>query len=85
MKSYSSIFNLYQTKEGQDFLMLNRKIEFPSDMTLYIYDTKVINDNIAWTILSYQLYETIDYWWILAKLNSSSIFYAKERNRNLLY
>ncbi|MBQ7820511.1 MAG: hypothetical protein IJ341_12555 [Bacteroidales bacterium] len=79
MKNYSKIFNLYTTKENKEFLMLNRKIEFPSDHSLYIYGKKIVTDNIPWTILSYQIYGTIDYWWILTKLNPSSIFYAKER------
>lgn len=78
MSNYTSIFNQYKTSENIDFLMLNRKIEFPSDMSLDIYDKKMVTDNIPWTILSYQLYDSISYWWILAKLNPSSIFFAKE-------
>lgn len=79
MSNYSSIFNLYKTTENIDFLMLNRKVEFPNDKSLEIYSTKTITDNIPWTILSYQLYDSIDYWWILTKLNPGSMFFAKER------
>ena len=75
---YTKIFRLYNTKENIPFFLLNKRVEFPSDKTLEIYDSMLISSNVAWTILSYRLYGTIDYWWILCSLNSSSIFYAKE-------
>ena len=75
---YTKIFRLYNTKEGIPFLLLNKRVEFPSDKTLDIYSSILVDNNTPWTILSYKLYGTIDYWWILCSLNSSSIFYAKE-------
>jgi hypothetical protein len=75
---YSKIFRVYNTKENIPFLLLNKRVEFPSDRSLDIYKSTLINSNIPWTVLSYKLYGTIDYWWILCSLNPSSIFYAKE-------
>jgi hypothetical protein len=75
---YTKIFRLYNTKENIPFFLLNKRVEFPSDKTLDIYNSTLISSNIPWTILSYKLYGSIDYWWILCSLNSSSIFYAKE-------
>lgn len=76
--NYSQIFRQYSTKENLPFLLLNKRVEFPSDKTLYIYDIKLVDSDTPWTILSYILYGTIEYWWILCSLNQSSIFYAKE-------
>lgn len=76
MKDYTKIFNVYTTAEGIDFFMTNKRIEFPSDKTLFIYDKMLMMDNTPWTILSYKLYDTIDYWWVLSALNTSQIFYA---------
>jgi hypothetical protein len=75
---YTKIFRLYNTKENIPFFLLNKRVEFPSDKTLDIYNSTLISSNIPWTVLSYKLYGSIDYWWILCSLNSSSIFYAKE-------
>lgn len=76
MQDYTQIFNQYITKDNKKFLMLNRKIEFPSDQELYIYKKITIADNIPWTNLSYTLYGSIDYWWVLCRLNPDYIFYA---------
>lgn len=78
MKSYTDIFNLYTTKEGKEFWMTNKRVEFPSDKTLYIYDTLTVTDDTPWTILSYNLYDTINYWWVLGLLNKTNAFYAPE-------
>jgi len=78
MKDYSSIFNKYNTEENIPFFMLNKKIEFPSDRKLYIYDTLVVSSDTPWTTLSYQIYDTIDYWWVLCLLNPSFLFYAPD-------
>lgn len=75
---YTEIFRKYRTKEGQLFHLLNKRIDFPSDKTLDIYESMEVTANTPWTILSYKLYDTIDYWWVLTSINTSSIFYAKE-------
>lgn len=75
---YTDIFRSYTTEEGQPFYLLNKRVDFPSDKTLDIYDSFEVTADTPWTILSYKLYNTIDYWWVLASINPSSIFYAKE-------
>lgn len=77
MEDYTRIFNLYNTAENINFLMLNKRIEFPSDKTLFIYDKLLVNENIPWTVLSYKLYGNMNYWWVLSSLNNG-IFYAVE-------
>ena len=76
MNDYTQIFNQYFTNDNKKFLMLNRKIEFPSDYDLYIYKKITISDDIPWTNLSYKLYGSIAYWWVLCRLNPDYTFYA---------
>ena len=75
---YTQIFRQYKTKEGIPFNLLNKRIVFPEDKTLDIYESIYVTADTPWTILSYQLYDTIEYWWILCSINPSSVFYAKE-------
>lgn len=75
---YSLIFSKYYTAEGQEFNLLNRSIHFPDDKTLKIYGKIYVASNIPWTILSWQMYGSIEYWWVLCALNKSQIFYAEE-------
>ncbi|MBR4890151.1 MAG: hypothetical protein IKU15_02390 [Clostridia bacterium] len=84
MAKYENIFKTYKTSEGIPFYLLNRRVIFPDDKTLYIYGRKFISTNIAWTVLSYQIYGTIEYWWVLCALNKSNMYYAKEGN-TILY
>lgn len=75
---YNHLFNLYFTRERIPFTLKNRSISFPQDKTNPIYETKAISINTPWTVLSHNLYGTINYWWVLSSLNKSQIFYAEE-------
>lgn len=81
---YSEIFNAYTTTEGIYFTLKNRRIHFPADKTLPIYGKLYVGTNTAWTILSYNIYNTIDYWWLLCSLNDNKVFYAPA-NSEILY
>lgn len=81
---YSNIFKKYTTIEERDFAMLTRSIVFPSDKDLQCYGKLYIDVDIAWTLISYKLYGTIEHWWILSSLNKNDIFYAKE-NTEITY
>lgn len=74
---YSSLFNLYYTTEGIPFTLKNRAIAFPEERNHPLYGSQYIAEDVPWTILSYTLYKTIDYWWLLCSLNQSEIFYAE--------
>lgn len=74
---YTNLFNLYYTSEGIPFTLKCRSIAFPEDASNPIYGIRYIAENTAWTILSYTIYGTIDYWWVLCSLNQSEIFYAE--------
>lgn len=80
---YTKIFNEYTTTEGVPFYLLSKSITFPQDLTLDIYEKRYCGEDTAWTILSYKLYDTIDYWWVLSALNKEMPFYA-ERGSEIL-
>lgn len=66
--NFSDIFNIYQ--EGDiDFYLLNKAIIFPDDKQLDIYKKVFVPEDIAWTVLSYKLYGSIEYWWVLCAIN----------------
>lgn len=75
---YNNLFNLYYTSENIPFTLKNRSIVFPEDANSPIYQIKYISIDTPWTVLSYNLYNTIDYWWVLCSLNKADVFYAKE-------
>ena len=77
----SDIFNQYITTEGVSFLNLSKHVVFPEDKSLDIYKVRYISEDTPWTVLSYKLYKTIDYWWILCSLNKENKFYAPEGSR----
>lgn len=79
MRHLSSIFNSYVTTEGVPFNLISKSVTFPSNVE-NIYDYMFISENIPWTILSYQLYDTIDYWWVLSNLNMDSPLFAKKES-----
>ena len=45
---------------------------------LDMYKSKFISTDTPWTILSYEIYNTIDYWWVLSSINKDYPFYAPE-------
>lgn len=72
-----TIYNKYYTSEGIPFNLLSKRVNFPQDDKLEIYDYIYVQENIPWTILSYKLYGTINYWWVLSSLNPEMVFYAE--------
>lgn len=74
---YTNILNGYYTSEGIPFYFLSKSITFPTDDDLEIYKKLYCADDLPWTIVSYKIYGTIDYWWVLSALNKESTFYAR--------
>lgn len=77
MKNIADIFNEYDTSEGISFKLLSKNVHFP-DTNPEIYSYVYTSENIPWTVLSFTLYDTIDYWWVLSSLNKNQPFYAKK-------
>lgn len=75
---YNHLFPLYHTTEGIPFTLKNRSIALPEDKTHPMYELRYISINTPWTVLSHNIYGTIEYWWILSLANRSQVFYAEE-------
>lgn len=80
--NYQRIFNQYNTSQGIPFTLLSKSITFPQDDNLQIYQFMYSSQDVPWTIFSYKLYGTIDYWWVLSLLNKNMKFYA-ERGKTI--
>ena len=74
------IFNQYTSKENVPFYLLSKGITFPLDNELDISQWIFNSENKPWTILSYEIYGTIEYWWVLVSLNPQNSFYAPENS-----
>ena len=76
--SFANIFNVNdEPKLGSIFktYSINRTLNFPeldnsstTNNALFIPYTVIANDN--WTIISYKFYQTIELWWLIAKVNN---------------
>lgn len=68
MLKYDDIFSAYNI-DGYAFKLLDRSVTFPDNRNLDIYDSVYVAEDTPWTILSYRVYGTIEYWWVLSSLN----------------
>lgn len=73
------IFNSYITTQGIPFYNLSKSITFPQDQSLDIYMYFYNAEDTPWTILSYKLYGSINFWWVLSALNKNFPFYAPKQ------
>ena len=75
---YENIFKVYSNEDGQFFYNINNKIVIPETLDETIVNKIRLDRDLAWTILSYKLYNTMNLWWLLFLLNKpENIFYAK--------
>ena len=78
---YENIFNIYTAKAGTENLyyyynILN-KVQIPNSLDQRIFDTIKLNRKLPWTTFSYQLYETMNLWWLIFLINKpKNIFIA---------
>mgnify|MGYP003656366762 CR=1 FL=1 len=78
---YENIFKV-QLKEKDDkaFYVYNllNKVIFPDNLDSALIDEVVVRGDKPWTMLSFELYSTIDLWWTVYLLNKPDyIFMAK--------
>ena len=78
---YESIFkvNLIENKD-KNFYFYNtlNKIIFPDNLSADIYEELTVQVDTPWTTLSFNLYGTINLWWVVYLINKPKyIFLAK--------
>ena len=70
----SEFFNLYNKVEnGVDsyYYNINRTVIINTDkIPVSYYETYVVNENDTWTGISYNVFGTIELWWLILKFNN---------------
>ena len=78
---YENIFKVSLIKnDDKSFYFYNtlNRVIFPDKIDKEVFDIKILNSDTPWTTLSYQLYGTINLWWVIFLLNKPQyIFLAK--------
>lgn len=80
---YENIFNVNViNNESRDsthyFYNTLNKVSLPANLDSSVYDKVNINYDTPWTSLSYNIYNTINLWWLLVLVNKPDyIFMAK--------
>lgn len=66
---YENIFKMYKTPDNQYYYSILQAINFPD----FIDDTKIfyiqVRQNLPWTAISYNAYQTIELWWLICLVN----------------
>ena len=78
---YENIFNIsIVDNSGKNFYIYNLldKVIFPETLSTEVLAQQTILTDKPWTMLSFELYGTIDLWWVIYLLNKPKyIFKAK--------
>lgn len=79
---YENIFKVYKVLKDSDnsyyFYNILNKVIISDSINDNILSTISINRNTAWTTLSYNLYGTINLWWLIHLINKpKDIFLAR--------
>jgi len=78
---YENIFNVsLLDNDGKDLYFYNilDKVIFPDDISDEYIDEVTINTDKPWTTLSYELYGTIQLWWVVFLLNKPEYIFKAQ-------
>ena len=78
---YENIFNVsLLDNDGKDLYFYNilDKVIFPDDISDEYIDKVTINTDKPWTTLSYELYGTIQLWWVVFLLNKPEYIFKAQ-------
>jgi hypothetical protein len=67
---YENIFKVYQNKDKQYFYNITKKITFPTNLDPSQFFLYTMPKKMPWTMVSFNLYNTIELWWLLCILNN---------------
>ena len=69
---YENIFKIFKDDDDNYFYNLKTSVTFPDDIDPEFIDTFKLDREVAWTIISYNIYGSIFLWWTLTELNKIS-------------
>lgn len=82
---YENIFRVNQIKNNdKNFYFYNtlNKVIFPDNLRGDIYNDLIVQVDTPWTTLSFNIYGTIDLWWVVYLINKPKyIFLAKSGSK----
>lgn len=67
---YENIFKMYQTKDKKYFYNIIKKIDLLSNLDPSQFFYYPVPRKMPWTIISFNLYNTIELWWLLCLVNN---------------
>lgn len=67
---YENIFNVYRTRSGHYYYNLAKTISFPDNVSDEYFDLYELPPGTYYTTLSYNIYGTIDLWWLILIANN---------------
>ena len=80
---YENIFNVgLVNNDGKSFYTYNllNKVIFPETIDSNIIDEITLTGDKPWTMLSFQLYGTIELWWVVYLLNKPDYIFKAKAN-----
>jgi len=66
---YENIFKMYKNKDSQYFYNLTKTISIPEDIDPGQIIYYRIRRKMPWTMVSFNIYNTIELWWLICLLN----------------
>jgi len=85
---YENIFNVNLVdNNGKSFYTYNllNKVIFPETLNSNVIDEITLTSDKPWTMLSFQLYGTIELWWIVYLLNKPDYIFKAKSNTTYKY
>jgi len=78
---YENIFNVNLIEDSNVyFYNILNKVIFPDDISDEFIDEITLMSDKPWTMLSFQLYSTIDLWWTVYLLNKPDYIFKAQAN-----
>lgn len=79
---YENIFKVHTIDKGLKdkyyFYNILNKVTIPDNLDKELIESITLNKKLPWTTFSFQLYGTIQLWWLIVILNKpKNIFYAE--------
>jgi hypothetical protein len=79
---YENIFNVYTTQKNEDsfyyYYNILNKIVIPDTIDENVIGIVTLNRKLPWTTFSFQLYQTMNLWWLLFLLNKPKNIFVAE-------